>query len=134
MTQRATPHPHPTDAELRILQVLWRDGPSTVREVHEALERLHGTDTGYTTTLKLLQNMHEKGIVHRDDAGRSHVYRAAVSEEATQRRAAGELLDRLFGGSAAKLVMHALAAKRAAPHELEEIRHLLDKMEGRRKP
>lgn len=120
--------PKPTEAELSILQVLWERGPTTVREVWEQLSPTQ--QTGYTTVLKLLQIMCEKGLVARDESDRSHVYRAAVSQEKTQRQAVRHLLDRLFAGSAPKLVMQALTAKKATPEELAEIRRLLDEMEG----
>jgi predicted transcriptional regulator len=120
--------PRPTPAELEILRVLWERGPSTVREVHESLERERAT--GYTTVLKLLQIMTEKGIVTRDERERAHVYAARVPEADTQRQLVGDLLDRAFGGSALKLVMHALSARRASPAEIERIRRMLDEIEG----
>jgi predicted transcriptional regulator len=120
--------PKPTDAELAILRVLWQRGRSTVREVWEQLSpKQH---TGYTTVLKTMQIMCVKGLLARDESDRSHIYRAACSEEQTQRQVVGHLLERLFSGSAPKLVMQALAAKRATPAELAEIRRLLDEMEG----
>jgi predicted transcriptional regulator len=118
----------PTDAELAILRVLWERGPSTVREVWEEVTPQRGT--GYTTVLKIMQIMFEKGLVARDDTIRSHVYRAAHSREKTQREVVGHLLERVFSGSAPKLVMQALAAKKATRAELAEIRKLLDEMEG----
>jgi predicted transcriptional regulator len=117
----------PTDAELGILRVLWERGPSTVREVYEALDR--DRPVVYTTVLKLLQIMTEKGLVTREDAGRAHVYQARGSEEQAQRRLVGDLLDRAFGGSAQKLVLQALTARKASPEELAEIRRLLDTLE-----
>lgn len=125
---RRTRSQKPTNAELDILGVLWKRGPSTVREVHAGLER--GADVGYTTILKLLQIMAEKGLVRRDESVRTHVYAARVTEEATQRRLVSDLLDRAFGGSALGLVMHALSAKNVTPRELQEIRKLLDDMNG----
>jgi predicted transcriptional regulator len=116
----------PTDAELAILGVLWRRGPSTVREVHDALSPTQGT--GYTTVLKLMQLMAQKGIVIRDESQRSHVYRPASAEAQTQRRLVGELMDKAFAGSAAQLVMRALSVKRASKGELEEIRNMLDEL------
>ena len=115
--------PRPTDGELAILQVLWQQGPSTVRRVHEALypER----KTGYTTTLKLMQIMAQKGLVRRDVSERRHVYDAAVSEDRTQQQLIGDLLAQAFDGSARKLIMQALAAKKVSPEELAEIRKLL---------
>jgi predicted transcriptional regulator len=118
----------PTNAELDILRVLWTRGPSTVREVHADLE--HGADVGYTTILKLLQIMAEKGLVRRDESVRTHVYAARVTEDATQRHLVSDLLDRAFGGSAKGLVMHALSAKSVSARELQEIRKLLDDMNG----
>ena len=119
--------PRPTDAELAILRVLWQRGPSTVRDVWEQLSPEQGT--GYTTVLKIMQIMCEKGLLTRDESDRSHVYRAARSEGQTQRQVIRHLLERVFSGSAPKLVMQALAAKRATPAELAEIRRLLDEME-----
>ena len=120
--------PKPTDAELAILRVLWQRGASTVREVWEELSPQQ--HTGYTTVLKTMQIMSEKGLLARDETDRSHVYRAARSEAQTQRQVVGHLLERLFSGSAPKLVMQALAAKKATPAELAEIRKLLNDMEG----
>lgn len=120
--------PKPTDAELSILRVLWRRGPSTVRQVYEEWNARQ--PTGYTTVLKLMQIMVEKGLLKRDDTERSHVYEATLAEEETQRQLVGHLLERAFSGSAQKLVMQALSAKKATPEELAEIRRLLDQMEG----
>jgi predicted transcriptional regulator len=117
----------PTDGELAILRVLWSRGPSTVRQVVEEL----GRDTGYTTALKLLQIMADKGLVRRDESARTHIYQAAYSEDQTQRQLVTDLLDRAFGGSAAKLVLQALATSKATPKELAEIRKLLDKQGDR---
>jgi predicted transcriptional regulator len=119
--------PRPTAAELAILRVLWRRGPSTVREVQEALSDERGT--GYTTALKLLQIMTEKGLVRRDDRERTHVYAAALPAETTQRQLVRDLLDRAFGGSAQQLVLQALSANRTSKLELAEIRRLLDELE-----
>jgi predicted transcriptional regulator len=118
----------PTDAELDILAALWRLGPSTVREVHEAL----GKESGYTTTLKQMQLMTEKGLVVRSERFRSHVYEAAEPREQTQKQIAGDLLKRAFNGSAKSLLMGALAAQRASKDELEEIRQMLDRFENRK--
>jgi predicted transcriptional regulator len=117
--------PRPTDAELAILRVLWERGPSTVRQVHEVLVARVG-QTAYTTALKLLQIMTEKGLVRRDDTDRTHVFAPRLSEEQTQRQLVRDLLDRAFGGSASKLVMQALNARRATPEELGEIRKLIE--------
>lgn len=119
-----TKPPRPTDAELAILRVLWRQGPCTVRQVHEALSRER--PAAYTTSLKMLQIMSEKGLVRRDMSDRTHVYQARLSEEQTQRQLVRDLLDRAFGGSSSRLVMQALSAKRATPEELSEIRRLLE--------
>lgn len=116
--------PRPTDAELAILRVLWQRGASTVRQVHEELGR--DRPTAYTTALKLLQIMTEKGLVRRDESDRTHVYHARYSEEHTQRQLVRDLLDRAFGGSSSKLVMQALNARRATSEELSEIRKLID--------
>jgi len=115
--------PRPTDAELAILRVLWARGPSTVRDVHEALA---SRDTGYTTTLKLMQIMTDKRLVVRDESARSHVYTARVSEASTLRQIVGDLVDRAFGGSAAALVLQALSTRRATPGEIAEIERLID--------
>jgi predicted transcriptional regulator len=109
--------------------VLWERGASTVRQVHEALIRER--PTAYTTALKMLQIMTEKGLVRRDESDRTHVYFPRLSEEQTQRQLVRDLLDRAFGGSASKLVMQALATKRASAEELIEIRRLIDGREGR---
>jgi BlaI family transcriptional regulator, penicillinase repressor len=119
----------PSDAEFGILTVLWRSGPSTVREVHEALAK----DTGYTSTLKQMQVMHEKGLLRRSERYRSHVYEAAVSREEAQARFAGDLMHRVFEGSARNLVLGALTAQRASAEDLDEIRRMFDKFEKRRK-
>jgi predicted transcriptional regulator len=116
--------PRPTDAELAILRVLWSRGASTVRQVHDVLQRER--PTAYTTALKMLQIMTEKGLVKRDESDRTHIYQARQSEEHTQRQLVRDLLDRAFGGSATKLVMQALATKRASADELIEIRKLID--------
>ena len=116
----------PTDGELAILRILWSRGPSTVRQVAEAL----GRETGYTTALKLLQIMTEKGLVVRDERERTHVYQPACSEDETQRTLVSDLLKRAFGGSAAKLVLQALAGRKTSPEELAEIKKLLRAANG----
>jgi predicted transcriptional regulator len=121
--------PRPTDAELTILRVLWERGPSTVRQVHDVLSRER--PTAYTTALKLLQIMTEKGLVRRDESDRTHIYHSRLTEEQTQRQLVRDLLDRAFGGSSSKLVMQALAARRASAEELGEIRRLIDAGKGR---
>ena len=119
--------PRPTDAELEILKVLWRRGASTVREVFETLSETRGA--GYTTVLKFMQIMADKGLVVRDESERAHRYEAALPEEETQRRLVGDLLRKAFDGSARKLVLHALSAERATAEELTEIRQMLDELE-----
>src|SRR5713226_5355365 len=126
MTDRQPPRP--TDTELAILGVLWQRGPSTVRDVHEELNRENAT--GYTTVLKLLQIMTEKGLVVRDETERAHIYEARHSEQKTQRQLLGDLADRAFGGSAAKLVLQALSGRKTSAEELSAIRDLLDRLEG----
>lgn len=117
----------PTSAELEILHVLWARGPSTVRDVHGAISA--EKPTGYTTVLKLMQIMADKGLVDRDASERAHVYRARAARERTQRDLVRDLVDKAFGGSAARLAMHALSSRRATPAELKEIRRVLDDME-----
>jgi BlaI family transcriptional regulator, penicillinase repressor len=114
----------PTASELEILRVLWGRGPSTVREVHEAL-----SEKGYTTVLKLLQIMTTKGTVRRNETQRAHVYEACLPAEQTKRQLAGDMLQRVFEGSASQLMMHALAGRKASPKEIEELRHMLDQYE-----
>ncbi|WP_243287315.1 BlaI/MecI/CopY family transcriptional regulator [Geothrix terrae] len=123
-----TPSPKPTDAELAILRVLWERGPSTVRQVFEVLASER--ELGYTTVLKMLQIMHEKGLVARDVTDRTHVFSARESQVQTQRHLLDDLLDKAFGGSSLSLVMQALATRRASREELAEIRKLLDQAEG----
>jgi BlaI family penicillinase repressor len=119
----------PSDAEFGILTVLWRCGPSTVREVHKALDK----GTGYTSTLKQMQVMHEKGLLQRSERYRSHLYEAAVTREEAQARFAGDLMHRVFEGSARNLVLGALTAQRASAEDLKEIARMFDKFEKRRK-
>ena len=119
-----TKPPRPTDAELAILRVLWEHGAATVRQVHDVLSR--DRPTAYTTALKMLQIMTEKGLVRRDETDRTHIYQARLSQEQTQRQLVRDLLDRAFGGSSSKLVMQALATRRASAEELTEIRKLLE--------
>lgn len=125
------PPPRPTDAELAILRVLWRRGPSTVKQVHEEL--LRHSSSVYTTTLKILQIMTEKGLVTRDESQRAHLYTTRLPEEETQSQLVGDLLDRAFEGSAGRLVMRALSSRPASAGELEEIRNLLDRLEGEKR-
>jgi BlaI family transcriptional regulator, penicillinase repressor len=121
--------PRPTDAELAILRVLWERGPSTVRQVHDVLMLQFGRarPTAYTTALKLMQIMTEKGLVRRDETDRTHIYHPRLTEEQTQRQLIGDLMDRAFGGSSSKLVLQALASKRASSDELAEIRKMLER-------
>jgi predicted transcriptional regulator len=123
--------PRPTDAELAILTELWRRGPSTVREIHDALSPTRGT--GYTTVLKLMQIMVEKGMLAREEDKRSHVYRPLVEQRQTQRQLLGELIDKAFSGSTSELVQRALSTKPASAEELAEIRAMLDDLERKRR-
>jgi BlaI family penicillinase repressor len=121
----------PTASELEILQVLWTRGPSTVRDVHDSLKEQK--TLGYTTVLKLLQIMTAKGLVRRNETERAHVYVAGVPAAQTKRQLAGDMLQRVFEGSASELMMHALAGKRTSRQEIDELRRLLDEYErGRR--
>jgi predicted transcriptional regulator len=120
--------PRPTDAELEILRVLWRRGACTVREVQESLSE--AKPTGYTTVLKLMQIMTDKGLVRRDERQRAHVYEARLAQEQTQQQMVSDLLERVFNGSATSLVMQALATKKqTSAQELSEIRRILDEFE-----
>ncbi|MBC8218755.1 MAG: BlaI/MecI/CopY family transcriptional regulator [Planctomycetes bacterium] len=120
--------PIPTDRELAILGILWELGQATVRQVNEAMNE--DSTTGYTTTLKLMQIMTEKGLLLRDDSQFKHIYRPAISEERTQNQLVGDLLDRAFAGSAEKLVMRALSAKKVSAKELGKIRKMLAEYKG----
>ncbi len=126
MIDHATPKP--TRAELEILRILWARGPSTVREVQEELT--HKRRTGYTTALKFLQIMTEKGLVERDESAMAHVYHPKLPRETTQKQLIVDLMDRAFEGSAAELVTRALATKKTSPEDLAEIRRLLNELEG----
>jgi len=123
--------PRPTPSELEILSVLWEAGPVTVREVQQALEAKR--PTGYTTVLKLLQIMTEKGLVRRDEKERAHRYTPKLPRERTEQQIVGDLLDRAFGGSSSRLVMQALSSRKASQEELDRIRLLLDEIEGRKR-
>ncbi len=120
--------PRPTDAELAILRVLWRLGEGTVRQVYDELNAYQ--PTGYTTVLKMMQIMTEKGLVRRDESERTHVYEASLPEVETQKQLVGDLLDRAFSGSARQLVLQALSVKQASRKEIAQIRQLLDELEG----
>ena len=113
--------PRPTDSELAILRVLWRRGPCTVREVHDLI----GKSTVYTTILKLMQIMRDKGLVVSDDTARAHVFSAALQEDETQKQLVADLLERAFGGSTQKLVQHALAGSQPSQEEIRELKCLL---------
>jgi len=116
----------PTESELEILQVLWEKNKASVREVHEEL--LKTKDAGYTTTLKLMQIMYEKGLVARDDSSKTHIYQPSVSKEKTQQHMLGKMINTLFGGSSTELVLQALGNHKASPAELEEIQRLLNNL------
>jgi len=118
----------PTEGELEILQVLWKKGEATVREVHEVI--LKTKDAGYTTTLKLMQIMFEKGLVTRDDSAKTHIYRANVSKEKTQSQFVGRMINNLFGGSSLQLVMKALGNQTPTKEEIDEIQQYLDNLKN----
>src|SRR6218665_1378433 len=118
----------PTEGEMEILQVLWAKGNCTVREVHEALDK---KDSGYTTTLKLMQIMHEKGLVDRDTSSKTHIYRALANKETTQQHLVKKMIDNVFNGSAARLVMQALGNESASKEEIDLIKEYLDKLENK---
>ncbi|MEO8189195.1 MAG: BlaI/MecI/CopY family transcriptional regulator [Acidobacteriota bacterium] len=130
MTKNASTPRRPTDAELEILRVLWDLGEATVREVQETIEKEKRRAAGYTTVLKLLQIMTEKGLVERNESERAHVYRARLEREETEKQLVGDLLERAFGGSASRLVLQALASKTASAEEIAEIREFLDRVPG----
>lgn len=125
--------PRPTETELEILRVLWKLGPSTVRQVHKILNRERETEVGYSTALKMLQVMTQKGLVERDDTERPQVYTTRVPQEQTQRQLVKDLLNRAFGGSVRQLMMQALSAKEASEEEIEQLEQLLDKFEEKKK-
>ena len=118
----------PTESELEILQVLWQKGLASVREVHEELSKTK--EAGYTTTLKLMQIMNEKGLVKRDDSVKTHIYQPAVSKEKTQKHMLGKMINTLFGGSTSELVLQALGNHKATADELDEIQKLLTEMKN----
>lgn len=121
----------PTEVELRILRILWELGPSPVRPIHERLEAEKGTN--YSTTVKMLSVMLDKGLVKRDESSSPHVYRAAMTQARAQKRFLDDLIEKVYEGSAASLVLHALSSRKATPEELEEIQRLLDQMQGERR-
>lgn len=131
MSIRKASLPKPTPTELQILNILWQTGPSTVRSVYEQMDA-HG-DVGYTTVLKLMQIMWEKGLLTREEQGRAHLYMPAQAKEQTQSQMVTDLMERVFSGSAAQLVQRALASRAASREELTEIRSLLDELEGKAK-
>lgn len=122
----ASKYVKPTESELEILQILWLKETATVREVHEEL--IKAKDVGYTTTLKLMQIMHDKGLVRRDESMRTHVYQAAVNKEKTQKHLLSKMIDSLFGGSSTQLVLQALGDGKASAAEIEQIQSLLDNL------
>ncbi|HEX6915598.1 MAG TPA: BlaI/MecI/CopY family transcriptional regulator [Chitinophagaceae bacterium] len=119
----------PTESELEILQVLWEKGQATVRTVHEELSSVK--DSGYTTTLKLMQIMFEKGLVKRDDSSKTHIYHANVSRESTQQQLVGKMVNTLFGGSSAQLAMQALGSANPSKDELDELQKILDNLKNK---
>jgi predicted transcriptional regulator len=121
----------PTDSELEILNILWEKGPSTVRDVHEVLER--SKEAGYTTTLKLMQIMHDKKLLTRNESNRSHIYTANISQQKTQGQLVKKFIDNVFNGSASQLVLQALGNHKANRQELDEIKQLLAEMEKKMK-
>lgn len=118
----------PTESELEILQILWEKGSCTVREVNEELSKIKQTEIGYTTTLKLMQLMHEKGLVERDSSNRTHVYKALLNQKKTQKSLVNKLINSAFNGSTSQLVMQALSDHKASPEELEAIKKYLDQI------
>lgn len=125
----STKYIKPTESELEILQVLWTREAASVREVHEELAKIK--EAGYTTTLKLMQIMHEKGLVKRDDSFKTHIYQPAVSREKTQKHLLGKMINTLFGGSPTELVLQALGNHQPSPDELEEIQQLLNNLKNK---
>jgi BlaI family penicillinase repressor len=118
----------PTESEMEILQVLWESGPCTVREVHDVLSETKGS--GYTTTLKLMQIMNEKGLLNRNDEAKTHIYSSAIKKESVQKQVVSKMINGLFKGSSAKLVMHALGNHRASKEEIMQIKKYLDEIEN----
>jgi len=130
-TRMASKRPGPTKGELAILRVLWEGGPRSVRDIQRVLNA--SKPTGYTTVLKLMQIMTDKGLVERDETQRPQIYRARYSQKQTQRQLVSDLLQRAFGGSVKALVLQALATKKSTPEELQAIEQLLDRFEGESK-
>jgi BlaI family transcriptional regulator, penicillinase repressor len=121
----------PTEVELQILRLLWASGGSTARAIHNGLADIEAKDTTYSTTVKMLSVMLDKGLVKRDETVSPQVYRAAVSQKVTQRKMLGDLIDKVYDGSALSLVLQALTARKASPEELTEVRRMLDELEGK---
>jgi len=119
----------PTEVELQILRILWDDGPSIVRHVHDSLQEFK--QTTYSTTVKMLSVMLDKGLLKRDENATPHVYRPAAPQQRTQKRMLGDLIEKVYDGSATALMLHALSSKKATPEELKEIRELLDQLEDK---
>ncbi len=119
----------PTDEELKVLRILWEKKEATVREVNEAINGLQEKQSGYTTTLKIMQLMHAKGLLERRKDGKSHVYQSLIDEQGTQSQILDKLMDQVFQGSASKLVLRALGSRRASQKELHEIREFLEQLE-----
>lgn len=129
MNRRRPLLPRPTEGELELLGVLWEKGPATVRDLHQEIGARRGI--GYTSVLKLLQIMTEKGLVEREESGKAHIYRAAASQQETQNQLLRDMSERLFAGSAAQMALHALALEPVSDRELEELRHLIEKKRKR---
>lgn len=119
----------PTEVELQILRILWDDGPSIARHVHDSLQEFK--QTSYSTTVKMLSVMMEKGLLKRDENSKPQIYRSAAPQQRTQKRMLGDLIDKVYDGSAAALMLHVLSSKKATPEELQEIRSLLDELENK---
>ena len=119
----------PTESELEILQIMWEKGECTVRDVHEILEK--NKDAGYTTTLKLMQIMHEKGLVSRDTSSKTHIYKPLVNQQKTQQHLVNKMIDNVFNGSAARLVMQALGNHSASKDEIDSIKKYLDQLSNK---
>jgi len=122
----------PTESELEILQILWQRGNRTVREVNEELNKSRGGEVGYTTTLKIMQIMHEKGLIGRDDSAKTHIFTAIAIEKDTQKQLLDRFMDSVFKGSAMKMVMQALGNEKTTPEEIAEIKKLIDEMENKK--
>lgn len=118
----------PTESELEILQILWQKNACTVREVNEGLSKIKQTEIGYTTTLKLMQLMHEKGLVERDASSKTHIYKALLNQKKTQKNLVSKLISSAFNGSASQLIMQALSDHQSSPEELETIKKYLDQI------